>query len=97
MKIFRYLLIGIVALGFLAANLVFFQVDATEYAIVTQFGNPVRTITAPVSWLLIPSVEYFEKFSNRIRYHMQIHHHSLHREEYVPIDNSSLEMQHSLD
>ncbi len=27
--------------------LVFFQVDETEYAIVTQFGNPVRSLTEP--------------------------------------------------
>ena len=39
MKSFRNIILGIIALGFLAANLVFFQVDATEYAIVTQFGS----------------------------------------------------------
>lgn len=47
MKIIRYVSLGVLALGFLAANLVFFQVDATEAAIVTQFGEPLRVITSP--------------------------------------------------
>ena len=68
MKIFRYLLIGIVALGFLAANLVFFQVDATEYAIVTQFGNPVRTITAPGLNVKLPDpVQSVVRINNQLR------------------------------
>lgn len=45
MRFVRYIILGLVGLAFLAANLVFFTVDATEAAIVTQFGEPVRVIT----------------------------------------------------
>jgi membrane protease subunit HflC len=68
MKTIRYLLIGFVALGFLAANLVFFQVDATEYAIVTQFGNPVRTITIPGLYVKLPDpVQSVVRINNQLR------------------------------
>lgn len=53
MRYIRYLIVAGVALAFVAANLMLFQVDTTEYALVTQFGQPVRTITEPglyVKW-----------------------------------------------
>ena len=37
----RYILPAVIALAFVASTLVFFQVDTTEYVIVTQFGRPV--------------------------------------------------------
>jgi len=43
----RYLTIGVLVVIFVVANLMLFQVDATEYAIVTQFGQPVRAILEP--------------------------------------------------
>ena len=68
MKLIRYFLIAIIALGFLAANLVFFQVDATEYAIVTQFGNPVRTITTPGLYVKLPDpVQSVVRINNQLR------------------------------
>ncbi|MEZ5933087.1 MAG: protease modulator HflC [Alphaproteobacteria bacterium] len=54
MKVIRILSLGILALGFLATSLVFFQVDATEDAIVTQFGQPVRVITEPGLYAKLP-------------------------------------------
>ena len=54
MKLIRTIIIGAAIIGFLAANLVFFQVDATESAIVTQFGQPVRVITNPGLYLKLP-------------------------------------------
>lgn len=47
MRYIRYLIISALVLAFVIVNLVFFQVDTTEYAIVTQFGQPVRAITEP--------------------------------------------------
>jgi membrane protease subunit HflC len=68
MKKIRYFLIGIIGLGFLAANLVFFQVDATEYAIVTQFGNPVRTITTAGLNVKLPDpVQSVVRINNQLR------------------------------
>lgn len=54
MKILRLLLITGVVLAFVAVNLIFFTVDTTEYAIVTQFGNPIRAITQPGLYLKLP-------------------------------------------
>ena len=42
MKLIRNLIIVLVVVGFLAVTLILFQVDATEAAIITQFGQPVR-------------------------------------------------------
>jgi len=41
------LILAAAALLFLAGNLVFFSVDETQYAVVTQFGEPIRAITQP--------------------------------------------------
>lgn len=45
MKWFRWLPLAIVAGALIAITLVLFQVETTEYAIVTQFGQPVRVLT----------------------------------------------------
>lgn len=68
MKSFRYIILGLVALIFLAVNLVFFQVDATEYAIVTQFGNPVRVITSPGLYAKLPDpIQSVVPINNQLR------------------------------
>ena len=68
MKSFRNIILGIIALGLLAANLVFFQVDATEYAIVTQFGNPVRVITSPGLYVqLSDPIQTVVSINNQLR------------------------------
>ncbi len=54
MTIKRGLSIGIPALAFLVTTLVFFTVDVTEYAIVTQFGAPVKVIMEPGLFAKIP-------------------------------------------
>lgn len=53
MRYARYLVAGLLAAAFVATSLALFKVDTTEYAIVTQFGDPVRAITEPglyVKW-----------------------------------------------
>jgi membrane protease subunit HflC len=85
MKLIRYLLIAIIALGFLAANLVFFQVDATEYAIVTQFGNPVRTITDPGPYFKLPDpVQSVVRINNQLRIY------SLPQTEFLTADKKNI-------
>ena len=54
MKSFRNGILGFSALAFLASYLVFFQVDATQYAIITQFGQPVSVITQPGLYAKLP-------------------------------------------
>ncbi len=64
----RYLLPLFAAVAFVAATLVFFSVDTTEYAIVTQFGNPVRDITDPGLYLKWPDpVQSVIRINNRLR------------------------------
>ena len=64
----RYFLISLAALIFIAVTLVFFQVDTTEYAIVTQFGNPVRAITGPGLYTKLPDpVQSVIRLNNRLR------------------------------
>ena len=60
------LLIGVAVLV-LAANLVFFVVDETEYAVVTQFGEPIRAITTPgLQWKWPEPVQGVQFFNNRL-------------------------------
>lgn len=54
MKYLRYLIVGAFVAIFIVANLMLFQVDATEYAIVTQFGQPVRAILEPGLYAKVP-------------------------------------------
>ena len=64
----RYLFPSLAALAFIAITLVFFQVDTTEYAIVTQFGNPVRAITSPGLYTKLPEpVQSVIRLNNRLR------------------------------
>lgn len=64
----RYILPTLVALAFVASTLVFFPVDTTEYVIVTQFGNPVRAITAPGLYTKLPDpVQSVIRLNNRLR------------------------------
>lgn len=64
----RYIIPSLAALAFIAVTLVFFQVDTTEYAIVTQFGNPVRAITKPGLYFKVPDpVQSIIRLNNRLR------------------------------
>ena len=64
----RCLLPSIIALAFITSTLVFFQVDTTEYVIVTQFGNPVRAITEPGLFAKLPDpVQSVIRLNNRLR------------------------------
>jgi len=68
MKLVRNLVLVLLALAFLAVNLVFFEVDATEYAIVTQFGEPVRVITTPGLNAKLPDpIQSVVRINNQLR------------------------------
>ena len=52
----------------LAISLVVFTVDTTEYAVVTQFGNPVDIILEPGLKLKLPDpIQSLQRFDNRIQ------------------------------
>jgi membrane protease subunit HflC len=54
MRYTRYLVIGVLVVVFVVTTLMLFQLDTTEYAIVTQFGQPVRAITEPGLSIKLP-------------------------------------------
>ena len=85
MKTFRNIVLGLVALGFLAANLVFFQVDATEAAIVTQFGEPVRVITSPGLYVKLP-----DPIQSAVRIKTQLQVYNLRQTEFLTADKKNI-------
>ena len=49
-------------------NLVIYKVDTTQYAVVTQFGNPVRTVLEPGLKVKLPEpIQIVQRFDNRIQ------------------------------
>ena len=85
MKLIRYLVLGLVALAFLIISLVFFQVDATEAAIVTQFGQPVRVITEPGLYAKLP-----DPFQSVVRINRQIQVSNLPQTEFLTADKKNI-------
>jgi membrane protease subunit HflC len=52
----------------LVMTLVLFKVDVTEYAVVTQFGNPVRTIEEPGLQIKLPDpIQSVQRLDKRIQ------------------------------
>ncbi|MBU0973771.1 MAG: protease modulator HflC [Proteobacteria bacterium] len=67
MSIRKIIVIVLVIVGFGAVNLIFFQVDLTEYVVVTQFGKPVRAVTDPgLNWKLPDPIQSIQRFDNRL-------------------------------
>ncbi|HLB47349.1 MAG TPA: protease modulator HflC [Anaerolineales bacterium] len=85
MKLIRNSILGLIALGFLAANLVFFQVDATEAAIVTQFGQPVRVLTAPGLYAKFP-----DPIQSVVRLNTQLQIYNLPQTEFLTADKKNI-------
>ena len=85
MKLVRNIALGLLALGFLAANLVFFQVDATESAIVTQFGQPMRVITAPGLYVKWP-----DPVQSVTRINTQLQVYNLPQTEFLTADKKNI-------
>jgi membrane protease subunit HflC len=88
MKLLRNLILGLLALGFLAVNLVFFQVDATEYAIVTQFGQPMRVLTTPGLYTKLP-----DPFQSVVRINNQLHAYNLPQTEFLTADKKNIVLE----
>lgn len=85
MRTVRYLALGLVALSFLIANLVFFQVDATEVAIVTQFGQPVRVIAEPGLYAKLP-----DPIQSVVRINAQLRVYNLPQTEFLTADKKNI-------
>lgn len=56
------------SLFFLSLNLVVYTVDTTEYAVVTQFGNPVNIVLEPGLKFKLPDpIQSLQRFDNKIQ------------------------------
>jgi membrane protease subunit HflC len=64
-KVIAGLMLGI---AFLLLTLIIFTVDTTEYAVVTQFGNPVAVIKEPGLNIKLPEpIQSVQRLDNRIQ------------------------------
>ncbi|MBI4321814.1 MAG: protease modulator HflC [Chloroflexi bacterium] len=64
-KIVPFLVLA--TLLFLAGNLIFFSVDETQYAVVTQFGEPIQAVTRPgLQWKWPEPIQSVTFYDNRI-------------------------------
>ncbi len=85
MKLIRNVIIALIIAGFLAATLIFFQVDATEAAIVTQFGEPVRVITEPGLYIKLP-----DPLQSVVRINKQLQVYNLPQTEFLTADKKNI-------
>lgn len=62
-------LVGVIlGLVLLTLNLIVYTVDITEYAVVTQFGNPVNTVLQPGLRIKLPEpIQSVQRFDNRVQ------------------------------
>ncbi len=58
----------LISLLLLSLNLIVYTVDTTEYAVVTQFGNPVKILLDPGLQFKLPDpIQSVQRFDNRIQ------------------------------
>jgi membrane protease subunit HflC len=66
MKTIRNVALAVILVGVLI-TICFFQVDVTEYAVVTQFGDPVKVVTEPGLRAKIPFIQQVRRFDARLQ------------------------------
>ena len=84
-KLIRNTVVIILALGFLTTSLVFFQVDTTEQAIVTQFGQPVRVVAEPGLYAKLP-----DPIQTVVLVNKQLQIYNLPRTEFLSADKKNI-------
>ena len=67
------------------STLVAFQVDSTQYAIVTQFGSPVKAITEPGLYAKLP-----DPLQNLIKLDRRVQVHNLTQTEFLTKDKKNI-------
>lgn len=59
---------GVFLFAVTLSNLVLFVIDTTEYAVLTQFGKPVRSILEPgLHWKLPEPIQTVHRYDNRLQ------------------------------
>jgi membrane protease subunit HflC len=83
-----FVLISLLALAFVAANLVFYTVDETEAAVLTQFGRPIAAITEPGLYVKWPDpIQAVQRFNKRLQVH------SPQQAEYLTADKKAIRVE----
>lgn len=68
MKIRKTVLLIIIILAIFLINSMLFTVDQTEFAVVTQFGRPVRAILEPgLNWKYPSPIQNVQRYDNRLK------------------------------
>ena len=68
MKVKKIILLVIFIFIIIVLSSMLFTVDQTEYAVVTQFGRPIRAITEPgLNWKLPEPIQSVKRYDNRLK------------------------------
>ena len=83
-----FVLLSLLAIIFVAANLVFYTVDETEAAVLTQFGQPIAAITEPGLYAKWPDpIQSVQRFNKRLQvYNPQ-------QSEYLTADKKAIRVE----
>lgn len=88
MRITGLTLATALAVTFVAANLVFYTIDETEAAVVTQFGQPIAAITRPGLGVKWPDpVQAVRRFNKRLQVY------SPQQAEYLTADKKAIRVE----
>ena len=85
MRTVRNVIAGMLVIAFIVISLMLFQVDTTEYAIVTQFGRPVRAITESGLYVKLP-----EPVQSVIRLDRRVQVYNLPQTEFLTKDKKNI-------
>ena len=68
MKNHKTILLAAIVFVIIVLNSMLFTVNQTEYAVITQFGRPVRAITQPgLNWKLPDPIQNIQRYDNRLK------------------------------
>lgn len=88
MKVKGLAIVVLFAVVFVAANLVFFTVDETEAAVLTQFGQPVAAITESGLYAKLPDpIQSVQRFNKRLQIY------SPDQAEYLTADKKAIRVE----
>ncbi len=88
MKLFRWIPWILIAAAIVGVTLVLFQVDTTEYAVVTQFGQPVRAITDAGLYAKLP-----DPIQSVLRINRQLQVFNLAKTELLTSDKKNIQLE----
>lgn len=81
-------ILGLLALGFIAVNLVFYTVDETDAVVLTQFGQPLAAVTQPGLYAKLPDpLQSVQRFNKRLQVY------SPQQAEYLTADKKAIRVE----